>query len=178
MEINIKEMSVILNRLGELVEDYELNHLSYYNELNTTDSIWNSTNNEMLINEVNNQKSQINLFIDFLKGYILIFYRLVNELSYYGDHVKFNLNKKDKVFDKINEIINIYDEIIKIYEVIEFSETSLTEQKAFVKEMFDEMLEIKEFINDFYTKISDMNILTKTKFDELEHVIIKEEDLI
>lgn len=180
MEINIKEMSIILKELGKLVDEYELNHYSYYNEINTSSTVWNSTNNEMLINEVDNQKIQINGFISFLKNYILIYYRLVNELSYLGDNIKFYLEKKDKIIEIIDIIITLYDEIIKIYESITttYSDESIVSQKKETEEMLKTIMELKDFINELYEKINDMNIFMKSKLDNLDNVIIKEEEIV
>ena len=178
MEINIKEMSIILKELGKLVDEYELNHYSYYNEINTSSTVWNSTNNEMLINEVDNQKIQINGFISFLKNYILIYYRLVNELSYLGDNIKFYLEKKDKIIEIIDIIITLYDEIVEIYESITYVDESISNQKKETEDMLKIIMELKEFINELYEKINDMNIFMKSKIDNLDNVIIKEEEII
>lgn len=178
MEINIKEMSLTLSRLGKLVEEYELNHLSYYNELNTSGAIWNSTNREVMFDEANKQKAQISFFIDFLKNYILIFYRTINDLSFFGDYIKIDLQSKDKVLEKINELINTYDEILKLYEQISYEDSSIHSQKDIVKIMYETTLDMKDILNNIFTKTDDINIFMKSKIDSLDTIIIKEEEIL
>ena len=177
MEINIKEISLIINKLGNLVEEYQLNHLNYYNELNTTSSFWISKSNEYLLNETGNQKANINLFIEYLKTYILIFYRVVNELSYLGDNIKVDIKNREKVIAKLDEILLIYDEIIKIYDLIKDVNDDLLRQQNDIKEMYSEFNDLKNFINETFNKVSEVNILMKERVDKLNTVVIKKEDL-
>ena len=178
MKLNIKEMALIINKINNLIEEYELNHLSYYNELNSISSIWSDINSENLVKESVDQKVKINVFIDFLKNYCLIYNHLINELSYLGDDLKFVFENQEKLLSKLDEIIKIHEEILEIFNTIYELDDDILREQDEIKKYYDMLITLKDFILETFDKANNSALLMKKRMNELDMTVIKEETLI
>lgn len=178
MILDTNELQIVIDKLSSNLDKYNLEHLSYYNLIGSSTSIWNDKKSEQMMKEVEKQKINISLFIDSLQEYINSLKLLINELSFIKGKIKIDLQSIDNLTKELNLIIDNLEKIIKIYERINVTSDLLTRELNEFKTIYSSALELKEFIDKLFTTVNDINITMQSKLTNLNIPIIKEEELV
>ena len=178
MILDTNELQIVIDKLSSNLDKYNLEHLSYYNLIGSSTSIWNDKKSEQMMKEVEKQKINISLFIDSLQEYINSLKLLINELSFIKGKIKIDLQSIDNLTKELNLIIDNLEKIIKIYERINVTSDLLTRELNEFKTIHSSALELKEFIDKLFTTVNDINITMQSKLTNLNIPIIKEEELV
>lgn len=182
MEINILKIKEELTKIDNLYEDYEKIYINLYNEFKKIQSVWISQKSNEFNNYILSEKQKVKQTIDDMKNVNNIYDYLVENYKILGDKIKFNINNKDKVIDKIN---NYQDKLVKIinkYNNINFKEYTEEEKMIiFQKEILlnnkENLENIKKQILDKLKKIEEIEKEVSLRISKIDIEIIKESDI-
>ena len=182
MEINILKIKEELTKIDNLYEDYEKIYINLYNEFKKIQSVWISQKSNEFNNYILSEKQKVKQTIDDMKNVNNIYDYLVENYKILGDKIKFNINNKDKVIDKIN---NYQDKLVKIinkYNNINYKEYTEEEkmiifQKKILLNNKENLENIKKQILDKLKKIEEIEKEVSLRISKIDIEIIKESDI-
>ena len=139
MEISVSKMKTEIINLDHLINEYENNFLSLYNELFSFSFYWKSEFSENFFDAKRKEKVALKEFIDELKSYKDVLNFVCTEYGLSGEKIFFDLDRFDSTYTKI---CNFYESLQKLFDEINLLGVSNPKIKPFLD--FD----IKRFKND------------------------------
>lgn len=103
MEINVAKIKDEILNLDHLINEYENNYLSLYNELFSFSFYWKSPVSERFFDEKQKEKLALSEFIGELNSYKEIYEFIQIHYGLIGEKVLFDVDKLDSTYTKISE---------------------------------------------------------------------------
>jgi len=177
MLIDIKELQIIVDKLKINIDKYHLNHLNYYNMLNSATTVWKENKTEHVVREFEKQKADVSLFIDSLKSYVEIFDNIIEELSFLDGKISVNLDSEEKLMQLLTSIIEDINKIIDIYENLNITDDLVYKHIQEFNTIKTSLLELKKYLDKIFRSLNELNITTNSRLNNIGMPIIKEEEL-
>lgn len=174
MKVNTINLKVEIEKLNNLIDDYENIYLNLYNELLSTQTYWIDSESRMFNENLEIEKTQVRNTINELTNVKQIYEELMSRYEEIGNKLEFNpklknviISKIDNCIDKSRKILELYNKLnlnddsketlsikqhISILENIILNTTTLRNQ---IKEKYELIEEIEKEIN---FKISKINL--------------------
>ncbi len=174
MKVDIKVTLKEINNFKELINKYELDFLNMYKELESSALYWKDNYSYIFFKDVREKKQKIRINIEELQKLNELYQYITESYSKLGEKIKANTDNKGKLmiqFDnyinKLNEIINLYDQLDINYSLIEAQKIisqkkKLIENKILAIQLKQKiknlLLEIENYEREISIKISKINI--------------------
>ena len=113
MEINVSKIKTEIVNLDHLINEYENNYLSLYNELFSFSFYWKSDFSDDFFESKRKEKISMAGFIDELKSYKDVFNYINQHYGLIGEKIFFDMDKLDSTYNQIN---NFFTSFSKFYE--------------------------------------------------------------
>lgn len=178
MQINILKIKSEIDKLNNLIEDYEVNYLNLYNEINKTSSLWQDNNAKKFFKNIDIEKRKAKQFIDEVNYIIDIYKFLVKKYEKIGKKISINIKAKDEVVAELNKYLDQLQNIINYYNNLDLSfclqeQNILLAQKQKLKEEKQIINKIKEGIKAKYNYIEEIEKQVNSKILKLDIEILK-----
>lgn len=118
IEVNIDELRFQIDRLNQLLENYEMTILNLYNQENSTLTFWRDRKSLELSNNSVHEKAKVKNMLTELSSLKEVYKYIVEKYQQIGNKIQFNLNNQNQIvnifnrcIDKENVIINLYSNI-------------------------------------------------------------------
>lgn len=178
MQINILKIKSEIDKLNNLIEDYEVNYLNLYNEINKTSSLWQDNNAKKFFKNTDIEKRKTKQFIDEVNSIIDIYKFLVKKYEKIGKKISINIKAKDEVIAELNKYLNQLQNIINYYNKLDLSfclqeRNILLAQNKKLKEEKQIINKIKEEIKAKYNYIEEIEKEINSKIMKINIEILK-----
>ena len=184
MKINISNLKDKINKINNIIRKYEEVYLNYYNDLSQASMLWKGTIANDFLNDSISDKEKIKPIISNLNEIKELYQYIVEKYKSYGNTINYNLSNKDEIIinfnnckAKLNEIINLYSEVISIYNnyIITSELEQIKKNKKEIEIIEDKIItmikEIEEHEKDISLKIDKINLeYIKEEFDIKKHL--------
>ena len=162
MTINTENLKTELDKLNNLISDYEKNALSMYNEFKNAEDFWHDNNSKIFFDGIQKEKTDTQkIFTEFteLQG---IYKFIVDSYEKFGKSITVELENKELVLNDIKKYIDRIDKIIVMYknlnakDLVEVTSTLDIQEKKIFK-MKNDANKLYTTASDFYSSIERIN---------------------
>ena len=164
MEVNVGKIKSEIINLDKLIDEYENNCLSLYNELNGASFSWKSDTSNLFFDKKQREKISINDFINEIKSYRDFFGYIVQTYGLIGEKVFYDLSNYNEANNKLLVLINEMKEVLQ----------KLNQYRAKTPNSImiinNEISQISNYINSLETLKEKLSIIFK-KIEEFEKEI-------
>ncbi len=181
MNINVSKIKDDSNILNKLIEEYENIYLNFYNQVSQLEYYWQSNSSKNILPNIIEKKQKIKLLVDNLKELNQLYIYMLKKYSDLGNNIVFYMEKKSKLFLKINNSIDKLKNLISLYNNLSIKNANndyIINQKQKlvnclkkINNVKKETLSILNFIEEEEKKISLQ--INKTNIE-----LIKDNDII
>ncbi len=181
MLINLTEINSEINKLNDLISEYEDVQLNIFNQLKDSSVNWNDGNSLVFNEKIYDDKIESALFLLYIKENKELFDFIYNSYSQLGKKISCNLEKKNSVIFSIETCISQINTILNEFNQIDVSfnyseKDNILKQKQKIVEVRQICLEIKNNTLKTYTKIEKIEKEVLKRTQKLEKFDIKEFD--
>lgn len=183
MQIDVKLIKNYYNKIKKINEDYEINYLNFYNELNYALKNWQDNNskkfNEQIIIEKNDYKKII-LSLKQLESNIKLIYEkyetIGNQINYIKENKQLLYSSFEQYLSKINDTINYINSLdLSFCTNLKSSILDLQNNLANCKNKIETIKNIiKNIINNIEQKESEISrLLSKNEYLTINEIDYK-----
>lgn len=180
--INISNVQKEVIQLNNLIEDYELNFLNLYNEVNKTSNYWKDAHAKAFYKDLDIQKIKVSNTIDELKKVKDIYKYVQEKYETLGQKIDFNLNYKTKVLNNLNDYIDQIKIIINNYEALDLSfcpyeARYIRNQLQKLRNHKNNLIKYKSKVEKKFNYIEEIEKNIKTQISKIQIEILQENDI-
>ncbi len=182
MQVNILKMKAEINKLNNLIENYELTYLNLYNEINKASSFWQDNNARNYFKNIEIEKRNTKRFIDEVNSCKDIYKFLIEKYEKLGNKISVNIKNKDDVVSELNKYLDKLQSIINYYDNLDLSfcpneRIYLLNEKDKLKEEKNQVNNIKDGIKEKFSYIEEIEKQISSKIAKIDIEILKETDI-
>ncbi len=177
IEVNTLDLINAIDKLTNLINNYEEIQLNLFNQLEEICNDWQEPNSNQFTEQVYEDRKETDLLIQNLKEYKDVYSYIYNQYSNIGKTIMCNSEHKTKVSDAIqaceeqaSQIINSLNTIDNSFEYKEYND--IQNQKQKIIEIKNNLAQIKTTINETFNKITTIENHIKIKISKLEEIHI------
>lgn len=161
IEIDISKLDELISLYENYIKQMDKNNLDLITEFNAIRKYWHDQKCINMYNSFELEQKRILKNADNIKSQKKIYEYIRQQYSNLGDKVRVSLDRRDVVIDKINNVINILNEMVNGYDNlgdISFYPAAyvIRNQKKVLLQMVNTFTEIKERLNTTYNKINQV----------------------
>lgn len=181
--INLSNLKSELNRLSNLIDDYEDSYLDYYNQISSFSFIWNDNYSKKFFNNIKMEKLKVKTTLNEIQSIYDIYKYMYDKYICIGNKISFDINNKARFIDKINDYIDYINSIIYSYNSLDLSfctssiRNNILNEKEKMKKVRDRMLESKERIVSLLNKIDSIEKSIRLKLSKIDIELVKITDI-
>ena len=179
--IDLTELSNQINKLDNLIDEYEEIQLNIFNQLKDASINWNDGNSLIFNEKMYDDKKESELFLMYIKEKKELFNFIYTNYSQIGKKISCNLEKKNDVVSLINSclfqtraILNEFNQINTSFNYYE--QDNILQQRQKIIDVDKIIKDIKYNIETTYTKIEKLEKVVQKKVQELEEIDVEEFD--
>lgn len=180
MVVKVDSLKIELNKLNELIKDYNFSILNLYNELSFSENYWKDKYSLMFYSNMKMEKRKNIKLILELNDIKKIYEILINNYSQLGNNINCVIENKNIVLNSIDDYLNKMNEIINLYNrlnlsfcpkeagylhnhlnILKSNYQKIQNSRNIVKSCFDKIEEIEKQVNLYISKI-DIEYLKET----------------
>ena len=179
--VNLTELNNEINKLDNLINEYEEIQLNIFHQLKDASINWNDGNSLIFNEKINDDKKESELFLIYIKEKKELFDFIYTNYSQIGKKIICNLDKKDSILSLVDSCISQVQTILNEFNQIDISfdyyeQNSILQQKQKMIDLEKTIENIKYNIKTTYTKIEKIEKVVQKKIQKLEKIDIKEFD--
>lgn len=160
--VNVIEIDKELSNLNSLIDDYELNFMNLYKELNDTSTNWVDQKSKKFFDSIQKEKNkEINFFTE-IKSIREIYKYIVMKYKDIGNLIKVKISDKDLIIEKYVKTIGEVDEILTLFKGLEVTGCTEDEKENINKQV--------ERLNSVKTNLIDSKIKVKKLLENIEDI--------
>jgi len=182
MLINIDNLKLEINKLNNLINNYEINLLNFYNEISCASVYWQDNNFDILKKnidiEILNFKDTIAEFYDVKN----IYDEIIKNYEKIGCKLEINLHVMNNIMLNFEKYLYLIRKLIGEYEGINFEQ--LDKEKKLLLMQLEKLKNIEVSANDlmkkltnYYNTIIDFENKIKLNLSKIQIGILKENDI-
>lgn len=162
MVINVKELSVIKDKLYKNLEEYNHSFFNYYNVLNSLQAYWKDGNSFPFFDAIEKTKKDGKTNYQFFKKIIRLYGIIIDGYGKIGNKVEYDFRYYDKVIDSILKIDNQLDFAISKYSSLNLSyldwglRNSIYYEVQRCRKLKSDLVEIKQKNKDIKYQIDEI----------------------
>ena len=179
MLINTEELRTTLDKLNQLISNYEEIHLNMYNNLSSSFFSWNDLySKKFLVYNDNEKKSFDNLIANY-KSYYDIYKYILEKYSSLGKTIYYELDNKESVYAHFDTYISKLENILYKYDNSNLINNSNVSYKIYnerrkLQNRLDSVKSIYSDFKDFYNSINEINLEVSERISNIEIKDIQE----
>ena len=166
MIINVKELSVIKDKLYKNLEEYNHSFFNYYNVLNCLQTYWKDGNSFPFFDAIEKTKRDGKVNYQILKKIIRLYGIIIDGYGKIGNKVEYDSQYYDKVINSILKIDNQLDSAISKYSSLNLNYLDLGLRNSIYYEV-QRCRKLKSHLVDIKQKNKDI----RQQIDEIEDKI-------
>ena len=159
MKININKLKDYYFKINHLIEDYELNNLNYYNEIEKSFSYWNDEQSKKFYSQLMEEKNDENKNLYNMENLISIYKDIIDIYTKLGSKINYNIETKEELLNYFYIYINKINKIINLFNNIDYD---------FCPNEATKLFKIKESINSISKNIKSIKNNTNSIIDKIE----------
>lgn len=180
MEIKVKEIKKELEKLENLIDNYELTHLNMHNEVKNASFSWNDNYAKDFFEDVDKKKIDISKMIDEIKTTRNIYKYIVDKYETLGNNIKFNFENKLDIYTEIENCVKEMENIEKEYENLDLSfcshlSSELNNQQNRIENSKEKLKTYKENLKQTITYIEETEKEVNLKISKTDIELIQEQ---
>ena len=169
MIIKVENLKTDVDKLKNLVNEYENNVLNLYNTLTYTSNSWSDGNSIRFYDDVKTEKLNNLTFVSELKDVLELYKKIVDKYRYFGNIINCNVKDKYSVLNSIDRYLNTLKDIIKSYNALDLSfcpseSNILNRQLMTLNADYNRLKQTRVKIGKYFDKIDsieqEVNLLT------------------
>ena len=170
-------MKFSISKLDKSIQYYEDINLNIKNCLSDVEHNWYGDSIKLFSNKVQEEQIKIEKNIIELKDVISVYNYCIQEYSLIGKKIEYKFDEIDKLYNYLNDYIDILKQILILYNNIPAKYSYLIEeQKRYFKDSISIIIEIKEKISSLHEKINNIETVVNSKLSKINIEIIKESE--
>lgn len=172
MLINIDELKASLDRLNQLINDYEELHLNMYNNLSSTFFSWNDAYSKKFLVYNDIEKKSFDTLITNYKSYYNVYNYIWNKYSKFGKIIYYELDNIEDIYAHFDTYISKLENIIYKYDnsnIIKDSSFSykIYNERRKLQKRLESVRSIYSDVKDFYNSINEINLEVSEKISDI-----------
>ena len=179
MLIKIEKLKTELDKYNETVSKYEELKIGLYNELKNLTNFWQDERTEEFFDKVNSQKIECEEIISDMNNISEVYTYIIQSYEDLGNEIEFDLSQRDELMSKFKKCINVFDDIIEIYESMNLSlideKEIFLKQKEKVIKTKKRLVEYKINIDTILSEINEIEAQVKSKIRNINIKVINSE---
>ena len=168
--VNVENLEILISKLSKLIEEYENNFLSIDREYDIIKENFKSKKMQLFYNELEDGKVKTKKVIVTLKEFLKLIQEIYNRYKEIGNNINIELDSKEIILNKQEEIKKNYERVINISNSLQESEEKVTVLREVIKIKKEEkkFLQIKNEIENFYVNIDNIENDIKAIIEKVE----------
>lgn len=172
MKIDIEKLKISIEKLNNLLNDYENIYKSFYHEMVNLKSYWHDAHANAFFEKIREEKKANTVFFREFKSICDLYNYIYNQYLDMGDKINFDLSNREIFISKIDKYINNIDNVINKYDNLDTDfdlEISkyLSEEKSKYSNIKEKLLSIKESNKEIIDNISNIEKQIKLKISKI-----------
>ena len=163
MEINVGNIEKECSTLKKNIDSFYDNVLTIYNELNWVKGYWDDYHARIFFTNVNSEKMKVVNTYNELKSICNIYESIVERYKSIGNKIQVNLEEKDNVLSKFNNFYDKVNELISLYNDLNLGFCASSSIANRLYRQKQDLLKIKASLNVYKERV-------KTTFETLEEI--------
>lgn len=181
MQVHVKNMKLYTEMLKKKIQAYEENDRNLWNEMNISSSYWQDFRATKFYDSTRTEQVKIKNTIKELYSMQEIYNYFVEQYASIGNHIFFDLDKKDRCIRKLDIFIQKIKEVENLYKNLDTSfcpqEKNFLEKEAQnLNKIRNELQKIKEEVINTFLKIEEIETNIQLKLSKIQIEFIKETD--
>lgn len=159
MKIDVKFVKNYYNQIKKINDDYEMNYLNFYNELNQALENWQDDNSAKFSEQIVLDKNDYNKILLDLKQLEFILKNVYEKYEPIAKNIKYVKENKDSLYSFFDQYLNKLVNIIDYIDRMDFS---------FCRDVGSLILSIKKDLMDNKNKIEVIRSKVKSVVNDIE----------
>lgn len=172
MKIDIDNLKISIDKLNNLLIDYEKIYKNFYHEMVNVKSYWHDNHANAFFERIQKEKKENIIFYKEFKAICDLYKYIFNKYQNIGKKIEFELDNRDILLGKIDDYINIIDDVINKYKhldcnfALDESRYFIAERKEYAK-IKNNLLEIRENNKNIIDDIASIEKQVKLKISKI-----------
>lgn len=161
IEVNISNLEEIISNYNEIIKKIEENNSNIIQNFNDLSKNWKDEKNQRLTSNFNLEKHRIIKLEDNVKEQLSVYKYIEAGYKELGNKIKCNLNSRDLINSKLDDIINTLNVILSQYnslgDISFYPKANIIyNQKKEIRTVLTSFNNIKENINSKFDKVEEI----------------------
>ena len=172
MRINVNNLKISLDKLKNLLDDYEDIYKSFYHKMVNLKGYWHDAHANAFFEKIREEKKSNVIFFRELKSICRLYNYIYSQYLNVGGKIDFDLSNKEIFINKIDKYINNIDSVINDYANLESKfdlsiDKYLNDEKKKYNNVKEKLLLIKEKNKEYINNIFSIEKQIKLKISKI-----------
>lgn len=171
LEIDLKEINKYILSLNNLIKECEEVELNIFKELDNSTTNWQDNKSLLLADNIISDKEETFFFIEKIKERQDILEYIYNSYLKIGNKIKCDINRKTKIINILNNILNEVDVSLKELGRLNYQIYVEKVQRELIN-IQEELITIKTKITNLFNRLNNFETSINAKINKLDNIKI------
>ena len=171
LEIDLKEINKYILSLNNLIKECEEAELNIFKELDNSTTNWQDNKSLLLADNIISDKEETFFFIEKIKERQDILEYIYNSYLKIGNKIKCDINRKTKIINILNNILNEVDVSLKELGRLNYQIYVEKVQRELIN-IQEELITIKTKITNLFNRLNNFETSINAKINKLDNIKI------
>ncbi len=171
LEIDLKEINKYILSLNNLIKECEEVELNIFKELDNSTTNWQDNKSLLLADNIISDKEETFFFIEKIKERQDILEYIYNSYLKIGNKIKCDINRKTKIINILNNILNEVDVSLKELGRLNYQIYVEKVQRELI-DIQEELITIKTKITNLFNRLNNFETSINAKINKLDNIKI------